>query len=576
MTKNQPTEERDSWGMTPDELTIFTQECALELLRGRCQNCKSAIGTKRCVSCKKVNYCSLECQEMDWTYHKEFCRLVAPKTSSRSTAIKSTEQKNATISEAKGRATPENKTQSNAAEKLERKVIKTTTFKCCAECEKKATPESKHKLCSGCNIVRYCNSVCQELHRSVHKRNCRRYANYPTAVQQLILRQTLKAKRCQDKGDNKGVMLAAKQLFYAYMSLGNATIAESWCYTYKEAAEWRDSLNDVALASLLMGDICVFRGDTAEALEKYESSSLPIRALIRSANLKRSLGESVSAQLLLQKAVARARDQHLQMTAYYCLSLALREQGKEASANAALASAQHIADQPDGWQEPTIQVLRLILRGIVCSLTADQQDEATQCYLRAQRLAVDASIYNLEVFCLYQLADLAYRQDRHADALQYLLECFSVVEESGMQRERCELYRQRSIVYTAMGNKKEAYRNLNRSRNAALAIGDMQQLAATHLTMAEYHLSEAGEEEKVIFFYTAYLGSAFCSKSKKAGVYSQLAEAHARIGQTEQAIESSRKGLRRASLYPTTKTPDVIGFRLILLVMVKDCQQVQN
>lgn len=40
-----------------------------------CSVCSSFSNLKRCKNCKKVYYCSRECQKADWRLHKNICQL---------------------------------------------------------------------------------------------------------------------------------------------------------------------------------------------------------------------------------------------------------------------------------------------------------------------------------------------------------------------------------------------------------------------------------------------------------------------------------------------------------------------
>lgn len=43
-------------------------------LRVPCKTCNQKKPLKRCSRCKRVSYCSIECQHADWSNHKEFCK----------------------------------------------------------------------------------------------------------------------------------------------------------------------------------------------------------------------------------------------------------------------------------------------------------------------------------------------------------------------------------------------------------------------------------------------------------------------------------------------------------------------
>jgi hypothetical protein len=46
---------------------------------GLCLVCRST-ATKRCMGCKQAQYCSVECQKVDWTHHKTICGRLQPTT----------------------------------------------------------------------------------------------------------------------------------------------------------------------------------------------------------------------------------------------------------------------------------------------------------------------------------------------------------------------------------------------------------------------------------------------------------------------------------------------------------------
>eukprot|EP00966_Prymnesium_polylepis_P129783 3001320-Prymnesium_polylepis.4 len=47
--------------------------------RMRCANCGvSTLAAKRCARCMAVSYCSVECQQANWTQHKVSCRRSVP------------------------------------------------------------------------------------------------------------------------------------------------------------------------------------------------------------------------------------------------------------------------------------------------------------------------------------------------------------------------------------------------------------------------------------------------------------------------------------------------------------------
>lgn len=54
------------------EFNTHQEKPSLNLIRSGCAVC-SNLTSKCCNNCKKIMYCSKECQEKDWSQHKEFC-----------------------------------------------------------------------------------------------------------------------------------------------------------------------------------------------------------------------------------------------------------------------------------------------------------------------------------------------------------------------------------------------------------------------------------------------------------------------------------------------------------------------
>src|SRR5581483_5075417 len=42
----------------------------------QCASCDKTDGLKVCGKCKKIKYCSEECQLLDWQFHKQYCDIV--------------------------------------------------------------------------------------------------------------------------------------------------------------------------------------------------------------------------------------------------------------------------------------------------------------------------------------------------------------------------------------------------------------------------------------------------------------------------------------------------------------------
>lgn len=91
---------------------------------------------RRCSRCQLVCYCKEECQRKHWKQHKMVCQKVDSKKNLEENAIKS----------------------------------ETITAVCAnVDCNKPGD-----KLCSGCQIICYCNEVCQKKHWKQHKMVCKK------------------------------------------------------------------------------------------------------------------------------------------------------------------------------------------------------------------------------------------------------------------------------------------------------------------------------------------------------------------------------------------------------------------
>lgn len=45
--------------------------------KNRCDKCQRDLATQVCGQCKKIRYCSRECQTSDWSHHKAICLVYA-------------------------------------------------------------------------------------------------------------------------------------------------------------------------------------------------------------------------------------------------------------------------------------------------------------------------------------------------------------------------------------------------------------------------------------------------------------------------------------------------------------------
>ena len=55
-----------------DKEEVGNEQTENEVMPGGCRVC-SGVGSKQCSKCKRVVYCSRECQVLDWKVHKREC-----------------------------------------------------------------------------------------------------------------------------------------------------------------------------------------------------------------------------------------------------------------------------------------------------------------------------------------------------------------------------------------------------------------------------------------------------------------------------------------------------------------------
>jgi len=129
-------------------------QTTVETLRAVCQVCGGK-GTKSCTGCRKVSYCSRECQLKDWKRHKVECREGAGETQSDK------------LSQSQARPPPSpNLPSASSLPFGTAEASKTAAF--CQVCRGKGT-----KSCTSCRRVYYCGRECQVMDWKTHKPECR-------------------------------------------------------------------------------------------------------------------------------------------------------------------------------------------------------------------------------------------------------------------------------------------------------------------------------------------------------------------------------------------------------------------
>ena len=60
------------------KLPLYVDPPTAPTLKNYCGNCRSPMGKYRCKQCLLVHYCSRSCQEINWNYHKGYCKQRKP------------------------------------------------------------------------------------------------------------------------------------------------------------------------------------------------------------------------------------------------------------------------------------------------------------------------------------------------------------------------------------------------------------------------------------------------------------------------------------------------------------------
>jgi DNA-nicking Smr family endonuclease len=79
LRKAQENQEKGTWWLSPQVLRMLQEhrrELARKLIPRHCSKCEKALTTKdliQCSICKRIDYCSITCQENDWPSHRPSC-----------------------------------------------------------------------------------------------------------------------------------------------------------------------------------------------------------------------------------------------------------------------------------------------------------------------------------------------------------------------------------------------------------------------------------------------------------------------------------------------------------------------
>ena len=127
----------------------------------RCTYCKKAKhdDLKKCSQCRKVSYCSKQCQKNHWSEHKLACSAASTSAFSAPDSVANSAQS----SDRPHKQSTASHHKSDSSQSVD--------LMPCTYCKELTKPENLLK-CSRCRKVFYCNKQCQKNHWSKHKLDC--------------------------------------------------------------------------------------------------------------------------------------------------------------------------------------------------------------------------------------------------------------------------------------------------------------------------------------------------------------------------------------------------------------------
>ena len=160
-----------------------------------CSVCKAPSTPVKCEQCQTARYCSKECQQLHWNYHRMFCNNPNPEEAARSLVKSLSSPENPEISTTDPCATgstSRSKTQSDAeAHSDDAKEDHSESL--CARCKKPGTIVCK------CQQVYYCSSACQTLELPVHSEKCSPQSHHHPAPGNQSSTSSAKADKIQSE-----------------------------------------------------------------------------------------------------------------------------------------------------------------------------------------------------------------------------------------------------------------------------------------------------------------------------------------------------------------------------------------
>ena len=160
-----------------------------------CSVCKAPSTPVKCEQCQTARYCSKECQQLHWNYHRMFCNNPNPEEVARSFVKHLSSPENpetATTDPCDAGSTSRSKTQSDAEGQSD-DAKEDHSDSLCARCKKPGTIVCK------CQQVYYYSSACQTLELPVHSEKCSQPSHHHPAPGNQSSTSSAKADKIQSE-----------------------------------------------------------------------------------------------------------------------------------------------------------------------------------------------------------------------------------------------------------------------------------------------------------------------------------------------------------------------------------------
>ena len=157
-----------------------------------CSVCKVPSTPVKCEQCQTARFCSKECQQLHWNYHRMFCNNPNPEEAARSFVKSLSSPENPETDLCATGSTSRSKTQSDAEGQSD-DAKEDHSESLCARCKKLGTIVCK------CQQVYYCSSACQTLEFPVHSKKCSQPSHHRPAPGNQSSTSSAKAEKIQSE-----------------------------------------------------------------------------------------------------------------------------------------------------------------------------------------------------------------------------------------------------------------------------------------------------------------------------------------------------------------------------------------